>query len=751
MTVEIAEPVTEEIVLGRGGGIYLTAIVAEIADSTITNNDASASGGGIFFTDVSEEPSIVRNCLIVRNEAGRDGGGISVNWYAKPIITNCTVADNKATGEFGTLGDSGFGGGMYCSYHSNTVVTNSIFWDNFAFSSGGQINLGTGFEFDPRPSTLDIAYSTIDGVLEETGIHVDNGCELIGQYDTFDPLFESVGSSFEGRYYLDPTSPCVDAGSGSASGYYVDAGQLEPLLSEPVHVQLSRGYTTQTDYLFDTETVDIGYHYPMVFAGICGLCDVDPNSIEGSPDEPDYIAGDGMINLADFAKFALNWGMADCGTGNGWCDGTDVTVDTLVNSYDLFVFTNCWLEKDEEAPGYATRSDNEEDGDRPQLVWLEEPNSIDAYTEPGNGPPYEIRMSVKPVFDNWTGDGVEYYFCSKYDNAYYNIDMDRTDPANDKYDPTVSDPNYWMTDPSYDEENWQPDSWDIDTWDVALVGRDYTVRARERRSTGIRNITASAESKGSIFGKEYNPPDDGQWLAEYGPDMDGDGELDLITDGRPMLASQTQNSVTMTAMTVVDYDINGEPYTSATYEGGKQRVMYIFERKRNGISEAEHSTDGTDIEDIYGPTWTDTDLLENETYTYTVHTEDRPYGNVGGWSESVAVTIGIIDSELPEPNPAEFADPHPDTYLRRGYDLVLGFYDYIEAVIATDAPNPPGIGVWYQFEIDGAIQQWQISETLLREVSRNSVNTYRVRYRDNFIENVTGWSDPVTTIPIPSG
>ena len=57
-----------------------------------------------------------------------------------------------------------------------------------------------------------------------------------------DPMF-ITGSL--GDYYLDPNSPCVDAGSRSSD----EAG-----LSDR---------TTQTDGTPDTGIVDMGYHYPL--------------------------------------------------------------------------------------------------------------------------------------------------------------------------------------------------------------------------------------------------------------------------------------------------------------------------------------------------------------------------------------------------------------------------------------------------------------------------------------------------------
>jgi hypothetical protein len=146
-------------VIGQGGGIYSDSMGVEIFDCSISDNEAAASGGGIFFTGVADPP-IVKNCLITNNFAGRDGGGISANWYSEPNIINCTIADNKVTG---TGFETGYGGGVYCSYNSYVNIINSIIWNNSGNigAQGAQLALATGFKYDPRPSTLNVTYSDI--------------------------------------------------------------------------------------------------------------------------------------------------------------------------------------------------------------------------------------------------------------------------------------------------------------------------------------------------------------------------------------------------------------------------------------------------------------------------------------------------------------------------------------------------------------------------------------------------------------
>ncbi|MFC1795258.1 nidogen-like domain-containing protein, partial [Planctomycetota bacterium] len=104
------------------------------------------------------------NCRIENNTAR--GGGISNNWQNELEISNCTIADNSLTGIYS------FGGGLYGSYDSNTVVTDSIIWDNMA-ARGTQIALGSADPADPLPSSLTITNSNADLRIGEVTTLVD--------------------------------------------------------------------------------------------------------------------------------------------------------------------------------------------------------------------------------------------------------------------------------------------------------------------------------------------------------------------------------------------------------------------------------------------------------------------------------------------------------------------------------------------------------------------------------------------------
>jgi hypothetical protein len=57
----------------------------------------------------------------------------------------------------------------------------------------------------------------------------------------------------------------------------------------------------------------------------------------------DFLCPDG-VNFIDFAFFADHWGQNFCNEANGYCDGTDLDQSGSVDTWDLEIFTELWLE-----------------------------------------------------------------------------------------------------------------------------------------------------------------------------------------------------------------------------------------------------------------------------------------------------------------------------------------------------------------------------------------------------------------------
>ena len=273
---------------GEGGAIYCSSTPALIVDCQIRSNQASVSGGGVYSSGGAPGATILRNCLIANNSAGRDGGGISCNWQNQLLISNCTVHRNIARNvNVPTYG--AYGGGLSCSYASYASVINSIFWENDG-SRGSEISIGSGFAADPRPATVAVSYSDIEGSrgpgaaqqVNPAAVFVDAGCTLNWDFNTNidqNPLFVARGAN---AHYLSQiaasqtrNSPCVDVGSADANS-----------------VGLAGRYSTRTDAVPDANIVDMGYHYGYGagYAGVQfelivtvigpGTVTVEPNAID---------------------------------------------------------------------------------------------------------------------------------------------------------------------------------------------------------------------------------------------------------------------------------------------------------------------------------------------------------------------------------------------------------------------------------------------------------------------------------------
>ncbi len=179
-----------------GRGIYFST---EQPDKTLTvnncliaGNSATSGGGGIY----CEGTMTLNNCLITNNSGGSNGGAIQLEkggWDIGPrtsTINNCTIAHNTADK----------GGGIY-SYHSDPMITNSIFSQNEA-PDGPQIYMA-GYHDKLSVSYTDLQGGPNDIYLSDDRVTVEWG---LGNIDA-DPCF-----AFPGEYHLTPDSPCIDAG-----------------------------------------------------------------------------------------------------------------------------------------------------------------------------------------------------------------------------------------------------------------------------------------------------------------------------------------------------------------------------------------------------------------------------------------------------------------------------------------------------------------------------------------------------------
>jgi Bacterial Ig-like domain len=111
--------------ISEGGGIRNISSTLEVSNSTISDNSAELSGGGINIFRSRSDSGIVKatvsNSTISGNSTNASGGGI-YNQLGMLEVSNSTISGNSANPGFGGGGIQGSSGG---STLKNTIVANS--------------------------------------------------------------------------------------------------------------------------------------------------------------------------------------------------------------------------------------------------------------------------------------------------------------------------------------------------------------------------------------------------------------------------------------------------------------------------------------------------------------------------------------------------------------------------------------------------------------------------------------------------
>ena len=232
---------------GSGGGIlYSGEGTMTVTNSVISGNHAGGGGGGMALAGAGT--TMITNSIISGNGAGGGcetcgyGGGIS-NYEQTLTLTNTTVSDNSAYGSAGGVGSSGKsaslnvinstvsgnsstrfeGGGIVNG--ANLTVANSTFSGNSSPSGGGGIyNFGAAQISDTVLNVGEFGGTILNdgGTANSLGYNLasdDGGGVLTGPGDQINtdpmlgPLQDNGGPTF--THALLPGSPAINAGDPS--------------------------------------------------------------------------------------------------------------------------------------------------------------------------------------------------------------------------------------------------------------------------------------------------------------------------------------------------------------------------------------------------------------------------------------------------------------------------------------------------------------------------------------------------------
>ncbi len=716
----------QQYVVGSGGGIYSVNSLTNIRDGTFKRNTASLSGGAIAYSgsdgDILKQ-SQLWNSLLVRNTAGRDGGAVSVNWYAELDVASCTLAFNKSIGLLGST-TGGYGGGLAVNYESNVNIINSIFGGSTA-SNGSEIAVTSGFDLDPRPSTLAVSYSDIVGGRGSTTVRVEDGCLLNWSDATnmdVDPLFVDIDAD---DYHLSQYNPAHPTQSQLATSLCVDAGS-----DMAANLGLEH-YTTATPIpRYDYGKVDMGYHYLFELTyDVCRYADLRDG-------ETRFL--DGIVDSKDLYILATWWLHQPCDDNNFWCDRADLNLYGGVDFLDFAYMAGCWLVEDTEAPSPAkwaqkpTAVTYPDTNPIPVNLRVYYPNTVDEDVDPIPERGYYITMAAEQSTDNWIGGPMYKFEASRYEEIEdENVKIFETDPNHTSFWMQNFDPNWVTADkdnrveedeiiyiaPNLADPNVAPWKWQaIRLTDQTVY--EFKIRIRDPRGN---EVVSSLEQ--ATAGEDPNPPvpNPAQWeIPPY---------------------QNSANTIRMVAQEATDNENHG--------------VAYWFD-----CLEDDALDSGTELNRwISNRDYTTPPLaVLGQTYTFRVQYRDRPgqqfVYKVGGYSPAVAVTIGVVDTEAPTPDPTTLA-------VVKWY-LDGQWYHILTAGVVTD-----GSGVEYQFycvDVPGLVAPtWynalntaglyypdgnpMVPNVIWVPVSGGIANhTYQVRTRDQSINQNTGqWSAEVTS------
>jgi hypothetical protein len=202
--------------IGRGGGIYTeneSGTVTTIRSSTISGNQATKWGGGVYFDYGAE--GVVENSTIYNNTSITEAGGGLYHFGAYNgdpglTVTGSTITHNTAVrgGGVACYGATGSAGTIQLT---EPILQNTIVSGNSAQPTDGGPDVSCGYANTPdNAGTVTAAFSLIGSVGASTNLN-QTGPNILSQDPQLGPLANNGGPTQTQKPAA--ASPVVDAGS----------------------------------------------------------------------------------------------------------------------------------------------------------------------------------------------------------------------------------------------------------------------------------------------------------------------------------------------------------------------------------------------------------------------------------------------------------------------------------------------------------------------------------------------------------
>ena len=218
-----------------GGGVqvgcYDRVARPNLTNVTIENNSARV-GGGMYLGgnySRSSEPSL--NHVLIKNNIATGsigGGGIYTTYRSIPIITQSTICENSAT--------TGKGGGLYIS--ASSTMSEITICNNTAYGDGGGIYFNQTSGTYPTITEATISNNSsqtgINGIFVQSGSPTITNSNFVNNMTGFFNFDNSVITSCIQNYWGDATGPYHSSqnavGVGDSANAFVN---VTPWLTEP--------------------------------------------------------------------------------------------------------------------------------------------------------------------------------------------------------------------------------------------------------------------------------------------------------------------------------------------------------------------------------------------------------------------------------------------------------------------------------------------------------------------------------------